>query len=82
MPRETREKLELWDLNSAISAFLSSVEGGRSAFRILIGKRLWEFVGVDWNSIIMDIKEIGVSTRNWIDSAKDRDYWRTFVNAS
>ena len=21
-------------------------------------------------------------TRNWIDSAKDRDYWRTLVNAA
>ena len=23
----------------------------------------------------MDLKEIGINTRNWIDSAQDRDYW-------
>ena len=28
----------------------------------------------------MDLKEIGVSARNWVDSAQDRDYWRTLVN--
>ena len=29
----------------------------------------------------MDLKEIGISTRNWIDLAQDRDYWRVLVNA-
>ena len=29
----------------------------------------------------MDRREIGINTRNWVDSAKDRDYWRTVVNA-
>ena len=29
----------------------------------------------------MDIKEIGINTRNWVDSAQDRDYWRALVNA-
>ena len=28
----------------------------------------------------MDLKEIGINTRNWIDSAQDRDYWRALVN--
>ena len=28
------------------------------------------------------LKEIGVNTRNWIDSAQDRDYWRDLVNAA
>ena len=23
----------------------------------------------------MDLKEIGSNTRNWVDSAQDRDYW-------
>ena len=27
-------------------------------------------------------KDIGVNTRNWVDLAKDRDYWRTLVNAA
>ena len=30
----------------------------------------------------MDLKEIGVNTRNWVDSAQDRDYWRALVNAA
>ena len=30
----------------------------------------------------MDLKEIGIDTRNWIDSAQDRDYWGALVNAA
>jgi hypothetical protein len=30
----------------------------------------------------MDLKEIGINTRNLVDSAKDRDYWRALVNAA
>ena len=30
----------------------------------------------------MKFKEIGMSTRNWVDSAQDRDYWRALVNAA
>ena len=30
----------------------------------------------------MDLKEIAVSVRSWIDSAQDRDYWRALVNAA
>ena len=33
-------------------------------------------------NIRMDLKNIGINTRNWVDSAKDRDYWRPFVNAA
>jgi hypothetical protein len=29
------------------------------------------------DTIRLDLKEIGVNTRNWVDSAQDRDYWRT-----
>ena len=29
----------------------------------------------------MDLQEIGINRRNWVDSAQDRDYWRPFVNA-
>jgi hypothetical protein len=31
--------------------------------------------------IRMDLKEIGIDT-NWVDSAKDRDYWRALANAA
>ena len=29
----------------------------------------------------MDLEEIVTNTTNWVDSAQDRDYWRTLVNA-
>ena len=29
-----------------------------------------------------DLKEIGINTRNWVDSAQDTDYWRALVNAA
>ena len=38
--------------------------------------RRWE------DNIKMDLKEIGVNMRSWIDSAQDRDYWRALVNAA
>ena len=38
--------------------------------------RRWE------DNIRMDLKEIGIDTRNWVDSAQDRDYWRALVNAA
>ena len=33
-------------------------------------RRKWD------DNIRMDHKEIGINTRNWVDSAQDRDYWR------
>ena len=30
----------------------------------------------------MDLKEIGVNTRNRIGSAQDGDYWRALVNGA
>ena len=54
---------------------------GRSGFKILTGlstgnrplgrpRRRWE------DNIRTDPKEIGINTRNWFDSALDRNYWR------
>ena len=34
------------------------------------------------DNIRMNLKEICANRRNWIDLAQDRDYWRTFVNAT
>ena len=37
----------------------------------------------EWeDNIKMDLKEIGVNVRSWIDSTPDRDYWRALVNAA
>ena len=58
---------------------------GRSASKILTGKPTgkrqlgrprcrWE------DNIRMDRKGILINTRNWVDLAQDRDYWRALVN--
>ena len=67
------------------ASHIARMEEGRSAFKILKGtpagkrplrspRRRWE------DNIRMDLKEIGINTRNWVDSAQDRDYWRLLVN--
>ena len=30
----------------------------------------------------MYLEEIGISTRNWVGWAQDRDYWRSLVNVT
>jgi hypothetical protein len=56
----------------------------RSAFKIVTGKptgkrnlgrprRIWEA------NTRTDLGEIGTNTRNWVDAAQDRDYWRALV---
>ena len=63
------------------------MEEGRSAFKILTGKptgkrplgrprHKWE------DNIRMNLKKIGINTRNWVDSGQNRDYWRALVNAA
>ena len=65
---------------------VARTEEGRSAFKILTGKptgkrplgrprRRWE------DNIRMDLEVIGINSRNWVDSAQDRNYWRALVNA-
>ena len=66
---------------------VARLEVARSVFKILAGKptgkrplgrrrHRWE------DNIGMDVREMGVNARNWIDSAQDRDNWRAFVNAA
>ena len=38
-------------------------------------RRRWE------DNIGMDREEIGINAGNWVDSARDRNYWRALVNA-
>ena len=52
---------------------------GRSAFKIVTGeptgKRLLGRPRHRWvDNFRMDLKDIGMCTRNWVDSAQDRDY--------
>ena len=34
------------------------------------------------DNIRMDLKEMGINTRNWVDLAQDRAYWRALVNVA
>jgi hypothetical protein len=63
---------------------VARMEEGRSAFKILTGtpagkrplgrpRRRWD--------IRMNLKEIGINRRDWIDLVQYRDYWRALVNA-
>ena len=63
------------------------MEESRSAFKILTststGKRLLGRARHRWeDNIRMDLKEIDINTRNWVDSAQDRDYCRALVSAA
>ena len=33
-----------------------------------------------WEDIRKNRKEIDINTRNWVDSAQDKIYWRDLVN--
>jgi hypothetical protein len=57
------------------------MEEGRSAFKTSkgkpTGKRPLGWPRRKWEAN----KKMGNNVRNWIDSAQDRDYWGTLVNA-
>jgi hypothetical protein len=62
-------------------AFVAHI-GGRGVHRVLVGKpegkRSLERPRSRWeDNVEMDIREIGC----WIDLARDRDMWRTLVQA-
>jgi hypothetical protein len=45
------------------------------------GKRPLERSRHRWeNNNIMDLREIGLSSRDWIDVVQDRDHWRAALN--
>ena len=77
--RVTKSRILRW------ADHVARMEEGRNALKIFTGKptgkiplrrREWE------DTIRMDLKEIGINTRNWVDSAQDRDYWSDLVNAA
>ena len=39
-------------------------------------RRRWE------DDVRMDLKEIGINMRNWVDLAQDREYWRALLDAA
>ena len=52
------------------------MEEGRGAFNILTGTPAGKIPleKPREDNIRMDLKEIGINTRNWVDSTQDRDY--------
>ena len=63
------------------------MEQGRTAFKILTGsptrKRLLGRLRRRWqDDIRMVLKKMGINTRNWLDSAQDRNYLKTLVYAA
>ena len=61
------------------------MEEGRRAFKILTakptGQRPLGMPRCSWeDNIRMDLKEIGINTRNWIGSAQDKNCWRALGN--
>ena len=63
------------------------MEEDMSAFKILTGtptgKRLLRMLRHRWeDNIRMDLKEMGINARFWVDSAQDRNYYRTPMNAA
>ena len=64
---------------------VARMEEGSSAFKILSGKPTGK-MSLGWpmgrweDNIRMDVKEMGINTKNWVDLTEDRDYWKALVN--
>ena len=62
---------------------IARMEEGRSAFKILTGKRPLGMPRRRWeDNIRMDLEEIGINEGNWVYSAQDRNCWRALGNAA
>jgi hypothetical protein len=70
-----------------MASHVARMEEGRRTFKMLKDKhtgtrplgrprRRWK------ENIRMNLKEIGINTRNWVDSVEDRDYWGALVKAA
>ena len=74
-------------IKSRSAGHVARIKKGRSGFKILTGwpigkrplgrpRRRWE------DNIRTGLEEIGINAGNLVDSAQDRNYWRTLVNAA
>ena len=55
---------------------VARMEEGRTEFKMLTGKSKKKDI------IRIDLKQIGVNTRNKCDAVQNMDYWRVLVNAA
>ena len=54
---------------------VARMEEGRSASKMLTGNSTGKRPRLRWeDNIRMNLKEVSVSTRNWVDLAQDRDF--------
>ena len=63
-------------MEEGISAFKMSTGTPTGKRALVRPMRRWE------DNIRMDLKEMSINTKNSVDSAQDRDYWRTYNAAS
>ena len=72
---------------SRCAGHVARMEKGRRALNISTstptGKRPLRSPRHRWeDNSIMDLKEISINTRNWVDLAQNRDYWRVLTNVA
>ena len=66
---------------------VARMQEDRSAVKILTGKPIGKRTPGRSrrkleDNFRMNLNEIGVNTRKWVESAHDRDYWRALVNGA
>ena len=69
---------QLQNLGFLDSIYLGQLSPGAPAGKRPLGRprRRWK------DNFKMDLKEIGINTRNWVYLARDRNYWRARVNVA
>ena len=78
----------MWrDLICSHVGHVARMEEDSSAFKIITGKptgkRPLGWSRHSWeDNVRLDLKEVGVHMRNWVDSTLDTDYWRALVNVA
>jgi hypothetical protein len=60
---------------------VARIEAGRSSFNILTGIPAVK-IPLRRPRRRMDLREICINTKNWVDLAQDSDYWRVLVNVA
>ena len=74
--RVIKSRRSLW------AGHVARMEECRNAFKIITGKPTGKRpLGSPRRRCEDNVKEIVISTRNWVDSVQDMDYWRSLVNA-
>ena len=85
--RENLIKNNVFILLLRWTGHVDRMEEGKSALKILTGtltgnRLLGRPRCRHEDNILMELKEIGIHTRNLVNFTQDRDYWRTLVNAA